>query len=163
MRLHLPVSLRVNALTTGFVLCALLANQASAQDDYARSTQGTRILEGQNGFQIKVLVEAANLGGTELDLGEITFPAGPAPNRGHGHAAIEIFYILSGQLNHVVNGESHILDPGMVGIVRPGDDVIHHVTSDEPVRALVIWAPGGEADRLAQFFQQRPIEGNSNR
>jgi hypothetical protein len=46
----------------------------------------------------------------------------------------------------------------MVGIVRPGDSVSHRVVSEEPVRALVIWAPGGEVERLARFFEQRPIE-----
>ena len=30
---------------------------------------------------------------------------------------------------------------------------MHRVLSDEPVRALVIWAPGGEAQRIARFFR----------
>jgi mannose-6-phosphate isomerase-like protein (cupin superfamily) len=76
------------------------------------------------------------------------------------HGRIEIFYILAGRLDHVVNGESHLLRPGMVGIVRPGDEVIHRVVSDVPVKALVIWAPGGEADRIAGFLNERPIEPN---
>jgi hypothetical protein len=47
----------------------------------------------------------------------------------------------------------------MVGIVRAGDQVIHHVVSDEPVKALVIWLPGGEAERLVGFgFKERPVE-----
>lgn len=131
--------------------------EASAQDNYARATRGTRILRSDAGLEIRILVESTNLGGSEVDIGEITFPPGPAPSSGHRHGAVEIFYILSGRLDHIVNGESHVLDPGMVGIVRSGDEVIHHVVSDEPVRALVIWAPGGEADRLAQFFKQEPI------
>ena len=45
----------------------------------------------------------------------------------------------------------------MVGIVRPGDVVVHRVISDVPVKALVIWAPGGEADRIAGNFHQRPV------
>ena len=158
MALHMRIPLRLTSLAVSVALVALLSGHVSAQEEYAKATRGTRVLEGSNGFQIRVLVEAANLGGTEVDIGEITFPIGSSPNRGHTHTSIEIFYILSGQLDHVVNGESHLLDPGMVGIVRPGDDVIHRVTSEQPVRALVIWAPGGEAERLAQFFQQRPIE-----
>ena len=131
-----------------------------ASVDYQRATVGTRWLETpRSDLSIKVLVEPANLGGCGVVIGEITFPAGPPPpGDGHLHGSIEIFYILSGELDHVVNGQSHILTPGMVGIVRPGDRVIHKVNSSEPVKALVIWAPGGEVERLAQFFEQRPVE-----
>jgi len=104
-----------------------------------------------------MLVEAENLGGSEVEIGEITLPANSSPTRGHSHTAIEIFYILSGELEHVVNGESHLLTPGMVGIVRTGDEVIHRIPGGEPVRALVIWAPGGEAARIAPGFNQRPV------
>lgn len=141
------------------LLCALTWTTTAAQE-YQRSTRGTRILERDNGLVIKVLVEASNLGGSELDLGEITFPVGPRAERGHRHGSIEIFYVLSGQLDHIVNGQSHVLDPGMVGIVRAGDEVIHHVLSSEPVRALVIWAPGGEAERVSRSFRQRPVPQN---
>jgi quercetin dioxygenase-like cupin family protein len=130
-----------------------LAQEADARDEsrveYARSTAGTRWLESERGTTIKLLVEAANLGGSEVEIGEITFPGGPRPaGQGHLHGSIEIFYVLSGEMNHVVNGESHLLKPGMVGIVRPGDRVAHGVNSTDPVRALVVWAPGGEADRI---------------
>lgn len=30
----------------------------------------------------------------------------------HTHGAIEMFYVLSGQLEHVVNGKSYVLGPG---------------------------------------------------
>lgn len=99
-------------------------------ESYDRATRGTRILEGQNGFAIKVLVEQANLGGTEVEIGE---------------------------MEHIVNGHSYVLTPGMVGIVRPGDNVIHKINLREGVRSVVIWAPGGEAERLAQFFTSKPI------
>ena len=44
-----------------------------------------------------------------------------------------------------------------MGIVRPGDEVGHRVPGDEPVEALVIWAPGGEVERIAAGFNVRPI------
>lgn len=31
------------------------------------------------------------------------------------HGAVEIFYVISGELEHVVNGWSYLLKPGMVG------------------------------------------------
>ncbi len=148
------------------VLAIGFSQRAHAQEDaessgYARATEGTRWLESDGGLSIKMLVEKSNLGGEEVEIGEITFPVGAGQgDRGHEHGRIEIFYILAGQLDHVVNGESHLLRPGMVGIVRTGDEVIHRVASDVPVKALVIWAPGGEADRIAGFLNERPIEPN---
>ena len=141
------------------VLASITTLSTLAQDapDYAISGQGTRILEGPNGLTIKMLVEATNFGGSEVEIGEITFP-GKSPGGDHVHGTNEIFYVLSGKMEHIVNGESSILDPGMIGIVRKGDTVSHKILSDEPVKALVIWAPGGEAERLAQFFTVKPIE-----
>ena len=142
----------------GLVLFSLtFSGLAKAQTPYERATEGTRILEGEGGLSIKILVEAANLGSDELEIGEIDFPPGPAPSRGHRHTSTEIFYILSGELEHIVNGESFVLTPGMVGIVRSGDEVIHKINSADGVKALVIWVPGGEADRLSRFFEEKPI------
>lgn len=143
-------------LFTGLMLFFCVSSAASAQE-YEKSTHGTRILEGAGGLTIKVLVEESNLGSSEVEVGEITFPAG---SRGgdHLHQAIEIFYVLSGTMDHVVNGVSHVLGAGGVGIVKPGDRVSHKVVGDEPVSALVIWAPGGEAERIASVFQVKPVE-----
>ncbi len=129
------------------------------QPAYEKASQGTRWLERESGARIKMLVEQANLGSGELEIAEIVFPAGRGPGGGHLHESIEIFYILSGTFEHTVNGDPHTLTPGMIGIVRPGDTVIHTVLSEEPVRALIFWLPGGEADRLEKFgFKSRPIE-----
>ena len=98
----------------------------------------------------------ARSGGAEVEVGEITFP-GKSPGGGHVHQTNEIFYVLSGRMEHIVNGESAVLDPGMIGIVRKGDTVSHKILSEKPCKALVIWAPGGEADRLARIFQVKPI------
>ncbi|HUF69250.1 MAG TPA: hypothetical protein VMM79_11470 [Longimicrobiales bacterium] len=47
--------------------------------------------------------------------------------------------------------------PGSARMVRPGDTVVHRVVGDTPVRALVIWAPGGEVERIAPAFRERPM------
>lgn len=47
----------------------------------------------------------------------------------------------------------------MVGVVKPTDTVLHRVLSDVPVKALVIWVPGGEADRIAPPDRWRRIAG----
>jgi quercetin dioxygenase-like cupin family protein len=121
------------------------------------STQGME-LSGETylspgGTQIRLLLDEHNLGGTEVELGEITFPPGSSSGS-HPHGSTEIFYILSGELDHVVNGESHLLKPGMVGFVRPPDKVNHVVPGNEPVKALVIWAPGGEAHRIVDRWKR---------
>ena len=127
--------------------------------DYAARSAGTQLLE-KNGVFIKMLVDATNLGGTELDIAEITIPVAYGQGGDHHHGSMEIFYILSGTLGHTVNGERHVLTPGTIGIVRPEDSVAHSVESDEPVKALVIWVPGGESSRLVNDFGYKatPIE-----
>ena len=55
-----------------------------------------------------------------------------------------------------MNGESHLLSPGMLGFVRPPDEVNHVVPGDDPVKALVIWAPGGEAARVLRNWEKQP-------
>lgn len=124
---------------------------------YQQSGTGTRVLTGRGGLSIKVLVEPSVLGGDEVEVAEITFPAG-SQGGAHIHGTNEIFYVLSGRMEHVVNGKASQIDPGGVAIVRQGDTVEHRVLSDEPVKALVIWAPGGEVARLAQVFESKAID-----
>lgn len=102
----------------------------------------------ESGAEIELLLSESNLGGSEIQIGEITWP--PGANSGdHPHGATEVFYVLEGELEHVVDGVSEILGPGDLGFVRPPSEV-NHITSPDggPVRALVIWAPGGEGTRI---------------
>ncbi len=131
---------------------AMAPDPSSAALTYDPAPGVTRTLKAPSGLEIRVRVEPDVLGGDEVELAEITFPPGSDPSRGHVHGSTEIFYVLDGVLDHEVNGKSHRLEPGGVGIVRPGDQVIHRVLSDGPVRALVIWAPGGEVARLVPAF-----------
>ncbi len=137
------------AAATCFVLSA--TTQASAADaSYAKSSSGTRVLTLETGTEIKVLFESENLGGSEVDVASFSFPPGTRQGGGHLHGAVEIFYVISGVLVHTVNGEEYVLSPGMAGVVRPGDTVQHGVAGAEPATGLIIWAPGGEAARLAE-------------
>ena len=102
----------------------------------------------ESGAEIELLLSESNLGGSEIQIGEITWA--PGANSGdHPHGATEVFYVLEGELEHVVDGVSEILGPGDLGFVRPPSEV-NHITSPDggPVRALVIWAPGGEGTRI---------------
>ncbi len=107
-----------------------------------------------SGTEIRLLLSESNLGGGELEVGEITFA--PGTNSGdHLHGATEVFYVLEGQLEHVVDGVSEILGPGDLGFVRPPSEV-NHVTpvGGPPTRALVIWAPGGEGTRIVSGWER---------
>jgi quercetin dioxygenase-like cupin family protein len=133
------------------LLAAAAPGGAVGQETYdpAPPREGTRTFD-IGAVAVKVLVEEANLGGSEVEIVEMTFPpGGPDAGGGHRHGRVEIFYVLSGVLEHEVDGEAHRLEPGMVGIVRPGDVVAHRVLSAEPVRTLVVWAPAGELARFS--------------
>jgi len=140
--------MRMRAFLAGciFLSSSWVAAQAVKQDETYSSPSGTRL---------RILLTEGNLGGTEVEMAEITFPPG-ADSGEHVHGATEIFYVLSGELEHVVNGESALLKPGMSGSVRPPDKVRHKVPGKEPAKALVIWAPGGEAARIVKNWKREP-------
>ena len=133
---------------TKAVLALLLLLPASllAQDvDYRPvSPEALRESPGGGPIDFKVLVDAANLGGEETRIAELTFNP-DYEGQPHTHDAIEIFYVLSGRFGHNVNGVPGVLEAGDIGICRPGDTIIHTVESDEPAVVLTIWLPGGAA------------------
>ena len=129
----------------GLALC--LASAAGAQEK-----QGTTY-RSPSGTTLRLVLDSANVG-KEISVGEITFP--PNSDSGdHQHGAIEIFYVLSGELEHVVNGTSQILKPGMVGYVKPPDK-IRHKTGPAGAKAVVMWVPGIEGNRIAARWTKEP-------
>ncbi len=119
-----------------------VAAQDSGVDYQAVTAEPLRASPATNPIQFKILVDAANLGGEETRIAELTFPAGYT-GQPHLHDAIEIFYVISGRFGHAVNAVPGILEPGDIGIVRPGDTVAHSVVGSEPAVVLTIWLPGG--------------------
>jgi quercetin dioxygenase-like cupin family protein len=110
------------------------------------------VFQSASGTKLRILMDQAAFGGTELEMAEITFV--PNSDSGdHVHGATETFYVLEGELEHVVNGKSVKLTAGMVGTVRPPDK-IRHKTGPKGARALVIWAPAGEAARIASRWKR---------
>ena len=146
-----------------FLCSCTLASESDSESDqdqaveYAHATMGTRQFQWDSetgpGW-IKVLVEEANLGTAGAEIGEIFFPPG-WEGTSHYHE-LEILYVLEGELEHIVNGEAHILKPGMIGIVRLPDQVIHKTHSEEGVRVLVIWPLGNEVKGF-QGMTESPI------
>src|SRR5688572_13154911 len=95
------------------VCCAAVT--AAGQSD---RPQGTTY-RAPSGPTLRLMLDESNVG-SEVTLGEMMFP--PNQDSGdHTHGAIEMFYVVSGELDYVVNGVSHVLKPGMAGFVKPPD------------------------------------------
>ena len=151
-------------LTFALSLSVTLANaqvKGKKSNTYTYATKG--LLEFQSTVEPgkverwKLLLDQSNLGGRELEMVELTLPAGEVVGA-HRHGSVEIFYVLSGTLGHEVNGEMYMLTPGMVGVVRPEDSVRHVVPKEADVKLLVIWAPAGEAKTFFGRAKTRPVE-----
>ena len=125
------------------------AATASAQ---AEKPQGV-LYRSPSGTTLRLMIDETNLG-AEASVGELTFP--PNSDSGdHAHGAIEMFYVVSGELEHVVNGKSQILKPGMTGYVKPPDQV-RHKTGPAGAKVVVIWVPGEEGRRVASRWKREP-------
>ncbi len=114
--------------------------------------QGTTY-RSPGGTTLKLMLDDSNVG-PEVTVGELTFPANTDSGE-HTHGAIEMFYVLSGELEHVVNGKSQILKPGMVGYVKPPDK-IRHKTGPAGAKVVVIWVPGDEGKKIAARWTKEP-------
>jgi hypothetical protein len=66
-----------------------------------------------------------------------------------------MFYVISGDLEHVVNGKSQHLTAGMVGYVKP-PDTIRHKTGPAGAKVVVVWVPGVEAQKIAVRWTREP-------
>ncbi len=126
------------------------------------SLEGGVFQSSPGGTSLEVLYDGAGRD-VPVDVGILTFPAGTNSGN-HQHAQTEIFFVLEGALEHVVNGESTILGPGMFGYVEP-PDFVNHITeaNGSPTRALVIWAPAGAAAGLAGRWDRVSQDGATSR
>jgi quercetin dioxygenase-like cupin family protein len=131
------------------LLCFSLTSAGSAQSE---KPQGITY-RSPSGVTLRLMLGETNLG-KEASVGEMTFP--PNQDSGeHAHGAVEIFYVISGEFEHVVNGKSEILKPGMAGYVKPPDRV-RHKTGAAGARVVVVWVPGEEGRRIASRWKQEP-------
>jgi quercetin dioxygenase-like cupin family protein len=131
------------------VFALALSSSSSAQSG---KTQGSTY-RAPSGTTLKLMLDDTNVG-PEVTVGEMVFP--PNQDSGdHQHGAIEMFYVVSGELDHVVNGVSHLLKPGMTGYVKPPDKV-RHKTGPAGAKVVVIWVPGEEGKKIAARWTKEP-------
>jgi quercetin dioxygenase-like cupin family protein len=118
---------------------------AGTSPTYSFATNGVwESVKNRSGTTWKLLLDESVVGGKEIEMAELTMPAGTTVPS-HTHGRLEVIYVLSGVYGHEVNGKLYLLKPGMVGIVRPGDHVRHLVPKAADATVLIIWAPAGEA------------------
>jgi quercetin dioxygenase-like cupin family protein len=130
------------------ILSMVVTTAAVAQNQPSLGTY-----RSASGATLRLLLDESNVG-KEASVGELTFP--PNLDSGeHAHGSIEMFYVLSGELEHVVNGKSEFLKPGMAGFVRPPDKV-RHKTGAAGAKVVVIWVPGDEAQRIISRWTREP-------
>jgi quercetin dioxygenase-like cupin family protein len=135
-----------------FLVVAAAVSLTAALGAQGDRPQGTTY-RSPGGTTLRLMLDETNLG-AEASVGEMIFP--PNTDSGdHQHGAIEIFYVVSGQLEHVVNGRSEFLKPGMSGFVRPPDKV-RHKTGPAGAKVVVMWVPGDEGRKLASRWQREP-------
>ena len=129
-------------------LLAFYASTAAAQAGKPGDTY-----RSPSGATLKLFLDDSNVG-PEVSIGELTLPPN-ADSGDHTHGAIEMFYVLSGELEHVVNGQSYILKPGMAGYVKP-PDTIRHKTGPAGAKVVVVWVPGDEGKKIAARWKKEP-------
>ena len=114
----------------------------------------TTYIEPASKSELRVVIDQ-HLGGTkDVTVADLVIPPGvDVPD--HVHQSTEIFYVLSGELEQTSEGKVQKLTAGMACLVPANSTTHHKVTSKEPVHALVIWAPGGEEQRIVQGWQKK--------
>ena len=138
--------MRTLAISVAVALCVITngAAQSEKQGVTYRSPGGTTL---------RLMLDESNVG-PGVSVGEMIFP--PNSDSGdHQHGALEMFYVVSGEYEHIVNGTSQVLKPGMSGYVKPPDKV-RHKTGSAGAKVVVIWVPGDEAKRIASRWTREP-------
>ena len=98
--------------TLAIVAITILLGLSAGNHAQTPGTRQGRSYLAPGGTTLRLMLDESNLG-PEASLGELTFP--PNSDSGeHTHGAIEMFYVVKGELEHVVNGSSQILKPGMI-------------------------------------------------
>jgi quercetin dioxygenase-like cupin family protein len=139
----------IRTIVFGSMFAAAVSAAAFAQSE---KLQGTTY-RSPGGTTLRLMLDESNVG-AEVTLGEMIFPAN-SDSGDHKHGATEIFYVVSGELEHVVNGKSEILKPGMSGFVKPPDSV-RHKTGPAGAKVVVVWVPGDEGKKIASRWKREP-------
>lgn len=138
------------AVGFAFVSCTVAAFAAGT---YAQAPAPGPQLTSQARGGLKMLLDKARLGGSEVAMGERSYPASYASAE-HTHSGLELIYVLEGEFDHIINGRAYHLKPGMLGVVKPGEKV-QHKTGAVPAKTLMVWVPGADGEELAAGWRSQ--------
>lgn len=147
---------RIILLWTIWLGSAVAWARLSAADErrFVHPDQATTYIDPVTRSEITVLIDQHLGGTTDLTIARLIIPPGvEVPD--HVHQSTEIFYVLSGELEQTSEGTVKKLTSGMACVVPAHTPTRHKVTSQEPVHALVIWAPGGEERRITADWHKK--------
>lgn len=137
-------------LAIASTLSAHIHGQGTVPTTSSSGTQGAsskpRTFVSPSGVRMRVLADASDVRGSEVEIVELVFPAN-SDSGDHRHAVTETFYVLEGQMEQVINGTPVVLTTGMSATIRSTDQV-RHKSGPGGARVLVVWAPGGEIARV---------------
>ena len=150
-----PRRLHYTTLTlTAWIFMQLGSTVRAEEQRFVHPKDTTTYIEPASKSELRVVIDQ-HLGGTkDVTVADLVIPPGvDVPD--HIHKSTEIFYIISGELEQTSEGKVQKLTAGMACLVPANTTTHHKVTSKEPVHALVIWAPGGEEQRVVEGWQKK--------
>ena len=151
------------------VVAALCAAAAYAQDTPAPAKHHFSLPKAGETFPRKDEVSEVKLTSIQSDgrfsvLDEVWHPGFTVPPHFHKEHA-EVFYVVEGQVEWTVGGETHVVGPG--GLVYIPPDTVHSVkvVGNKDYRGVMIYNPGGyenniyrEKEYTKEQLQQPDVE-----
>jgi mannose-6-phosphate isomerase-like protein (cupin superfamily) len=102
-----------------------------------------KIMRWNRGKTLRLVDEEDGAKNVDVHINLINVDSGPGPT--HYHAKAEnIYIVLEGMVEAIVEGEKYRLGPGEVAFIPPG---VHHAAGncgDTVARVIEIYAPAGQ-------------------
>jgi len=102
-----------------------------------------KIMRWDRGKTLRLVDEADGAKNVDVHINLINIDSGPGPT--HYHAQAEnIYIVLEGTVEAIVEGKKYRLGPGEVAFIPPG---VHHAAGncgDTIARVIEIYAPAGQ-------------------
>jgi mannose-6-phosphate isomerase-like protein (cupin superfamily) len=102
----------------------------------------TRPMRHDRGTQIRLFGEENGARNIDVHINVINVDSGPGPYHFH-ESAENVYIVLEGEIEAVVEGERHILRKDDVAFIPPGLKHSAGNAGSTPARALEIYAPVG--------------------
>jgi quercetin dioxygenase-like cupin family protein len=102
----------------------------------------TRPMRYDRGTQIRLFGEETGARNIDVHINVINVDSGPGPYHYHEHAE-NVYIVLDGEIEAIVEGERHILRKDDVAFIPPGLRHSAGAVGSTPARAIEIYSPVG--------------------